>query len=581
MGSVFGVFAYLTACSIRNRAGAMAKQIRSPRYALALLLGGAYIWYFLFNRTQLPRSESGGLFESVGVELFAALGMFVLFMRWWLFGSDRSAIAFSPAEIQFFFPAPVTRRSLIQFKLLRAQLPIIFNAALWVVLFGRGGTELPAGLRAISIWALFTIFMLHRLGATIIRATAVEHRGAGAKRNIVPLAIFGLASVGLLWTVAQAYPVLRSASGLPSVLRALTAVLQEPVPSALLAPFRLLVAPTFARTTGEWARDVVPVLVIAALHYLWVVRTELAFEDAAVDASMQRARRLEAMRARRTGGAVPVKVGKRAWIPLAPSGHPAVAIFWKNMLSFTRTSGQPIMGVILLMTFGITAGVLASTGEAGFSTILGTIALGLAGFSILVGSRFVRLDLRQDLVHLRLLRTYPVEGSALVAAEVAGSTVVLTIAQMGFLLVAHLLLLGQGAHILDVGTRTLALLAAPIVLIIFNAATVTIQNAAALLFPAWVKLGSARAGGVEVLGQTILTTIVSLLALALALLPAVIVGVAVFAGMQFLFEEAVPAAAIVAGVAALTTLSFEIVMAMMMLGEMFERGEMAGVTATS
>ncbi len=39
MQSVFGVFAYLTVTTIRNRFAGMAKQIRNPRYALALLFG--------------------------------------------------------------------------------------------------------------------------------------------------------------------------------------------------------------------------------------------------------------------------------------------------------------------------------------------------------------------------------------------------------------------------------------------------------------------------------------------------------------------------------------------------------------
>ena len=55
---MFRVFAYLTIVSIRNRFVTMVKQIRNPRYAIAMLIGGVYIWFFLFNRTQLPRGRS-------------------------------------------------------------------------------------------------------------------------------------------------------------------------------------------------------------------------------------------------------------------------------------------------------------------------------------------------------------------------------------------------------------------------------------------------------------------------------------------------------------------------------------------
>ena len=579
---VFGVFAYLTGVSIRNRFRSMAKQIRNPRYAFALIVGIAYIWYFLFNRTQMPSDRSGGPFASIAVELLASVGLFILFMRWWLFGNDKSALAFTPAEVQFLFPAPVTRQALIQFKLLRGQIAIIINAILWVLIFGRGGTELSPVLRAISIWALFTIFMLHRLGATIVRTAALQHGKSGAKRNIIALALFGVAAIALLWTVAQAYPAVVAAAGFRARIDVVTATLQQPIPNALLAPFRLLLAPSFAHTPLEWMKGFLPVLVIVVLHYIWVVRTELAFEDAAVEASAERAKRIEAMRARRAGGVKPVKAGNRSWIPLAPTGHPAVAILWKNILAFSRTSGQQSAPVIIVsVTFGVMAAIIGSSGEAAIGLVIGFMALGFGVLSILLGGRFVRLDLRQDLLHLRLLRTYPVEGSALVAAEVAGSTIVLTLIQMALFTFGHVMLLSSNEIPFEPSTRWLILLLLPFALIVLNAASVTIQNAAALLFPAWVQIGQAKSGGVEVLGQAILTTFASVIVLALALLPAGIMAVAVFAGIQYVYGDALVAAAIAAIVVGLITLAFEVAMSMTLLGEVFERGEMVSAGSPS
>ena len=579
---MFGVFAWLTGVSIRNRFAAMAKQVRNPRYALALLLGIAYVWYFLFNRTRMPEGRSGGPFGSIEVELLAAVGLFMLFMRWWLFGNDKSALAFTPAEVQFLFPAPVTRTALIQFKLLRGQIAIIFNAILWVMIFGRGGPDLPPALRAVSIWALFTIFMLHRLGATIVRTAALQHGKAGAKRNIIALGLFGAASLALVWTAAEAWPVVRATDGLRARLDVVVTTLQQPIPRALLAPFRLLLAPSFARTATEWLKDFLPVLIVAVLHYIWVVRTELAFEDAAVEASAERAKRIEAMRAQRAGSVKPVKAGNRSWIPLSPTGNPAVAIFWKNMLALSRTSGQQSAHVVIIATtFAAMAAIISAAGEGAFATTLGFMSLGFAALSLLFGARFIRLDLRQDLVNLRLLRTYPLEGSALVAAEVAGSTVVLTLIQMALLFFGHIMLLPVELPGFDEPRRWLILGLAPVALLIVNAASVTIQNAAALLFPAWVHIGTAKAGGVEVLGQTLLTTLASLIVLAIALLPAGIMAVAAFAGIQFLRDDAFLMASIGAVIAGLATLAFEVGTAMTLLGEVFERGEMVGVGSPS
>ena len=46
----------------------------------------------------------------------------------WIVPHSRSALAFSEAEAAFLFPAPITRRTLINFKLLKSQFAILFSA---------------------------------------------------------------------------------------------------------------------------------------------------------------------------------------------------------------------------------------------------------------------------------------------------------------------------------------------------------------------------------------------------------------------------------------------------------------------
>ena len=65
------------------------------------------------------------------------------------------------------------------------------------------------------------------------------------------------------------------------------------------------------------------------------------------------------------------------------------------------------------------------------------------------------------------------------------------------------------------------LAAAAVALPAINVLALTIQNAAALLFPAWVRLGTTRPGGVEAMGQSLITTVATLFLLLLLLaLPA-------------------------------------------------------------
>ncbi len=75
------------------------------------------------------------------------------------------------------------------------------------------------------------------------------------------------------------------------------------------------------------------------------------------------------------------------------------------------------------------------------------------------------------------------------------------------------------------GQGRLSLLAtAMMALPAFTLCGLLVQNAAALLFPAWIATGTAPPRGIEAIGQRLLTLVGTMLVVALALVPAVIVG---------------------------------------------------------
>ena len=62
-------------------------------------------------------------------ELLGALALFVIVLLAWIIPHERAALTFTEAEVAFLFPAPITRRTLIHFKLLRSQLGIFFTTS--------------------------------------------------------------------------------------------------------------------------------------------------------------------------------------------------------------------------------------------------------------------------------------------------------------------------------------------------------------------------------------------------------------------------------------------------------------------
>jgi hypothetical protein len=203
---------------------------------------------------------------------------------------------------------------------------------------------------------------------------------------------------------------------------------------------------------------------------------------------------------------------------LGAEGPPAEAIFWKNLAAVART-GRLRGGAIVIGLAGAALAVLSFGAQAHVAEIVAWFAGMWALFLVIIGPQWVRSDLRGDLPKLDLLRTYPVRGHSLVAAEVAASTVVLTALQLGIATLAYLGFLGNRTMEPGLDVRTAALVGTAALLPAVNLLGLLIQNGAAVLFPSWVHLGTGRSGGVEALGQNMLALIAHLIILALALLP--------------------------------------------------------------
>ena len=259
----------------------------------------------------------------------------------------------------------------------------------------------------------------------------------------------------------------------------------------------------------------------------------------------------------------------RSWFPLRPTGEPAVAILWKNVLAVTRTLRWATLAV-LVASVGILVVVVslqASGPRAG--TLLGTIAGVWGALTVFTGPLWIRNDLRQDLPKLALLRSYPLRGARVVAAQVASSTIVLTAIQYVLMVVAYLALMEADDAPLTAGGRTFALVLLVLALPVLNAASLTVQNGLALLFPGWVRIGvGSRAGGVEAMGQNLLTTVFGVVSIGVLL---VVPGAAAAGTYLALRAHLGDSAAFVALLVCLAGMLGEIALMVRWLGGVFER----------
>ncbi|NTX66957.1 ABC transporter permease [Myxococcus sp. CA051A] len=558
---------FLWLASSRNRLRLQLQRLRRPRYLVGALVGLGYV-YSIFLR----RLEFGGTLSNVppGVRLFAELSLVVsalvtVFSAWAL-GPDRPSLTFTESEVVQLFPAPVTRRSLLHYKLARGLMGAGAGALFASLFVGRLVSPAPGFFFLGAFLSLGTLY-LHSTAASFMRTRWGEWGTRGLVARWVALGCV-LAAVGLaVYSSLEAHPFPRTV-GTPGVLRNwVQSLVEAPGLSAVLWPARLLVAPALARDASDFLSALPPVLVLALAHYVWVRLAEVPFEESAVTQAetrtRERAQRASGGSAR--GGAL---ASRKAPFRLSARGRPEVALIWKNLITRRRMTGG-VVSVLASLLLG--CAIVAMMGESRFFTdtrrVLGPLGVSLAAMMAVVGPSVFRMDLRMDLPKLDLLRALPLAGWQVVGAELAASALVVGALQLGLLTVG--LLCGPGAE--DPWLATWwwpGGVALAVLLPTVSLAGLFVQNAAVVLFPAWVpadRTGSAR--GIEALGQRLLTLVGSLVVSLVGLLPAALAGAVVgFPLWSSLEVWALPLGA----AAASAVLAGEVGLGVLTLGRAFE-----------
>ena len=579
---MIGALGYLVWRTTRNRIVRQLGRLKSPRYALALIVSMAFLWLvFLAPMDQTQTVATPGSTDGTRLAVtFGTLGALYFLLSWiWSWWREKSslALAFQPPEVHTLFSAPLSRRVLLAYKLARSQLFVLFNAIIWMALLRRWGVTLGPPFRFATAWELFTLFSLHRFAVALVRVVPFT---PGRRVLLYVARAVSIAGAGAL--LAGVVPTLLQTSSIPArdLFPALGDALHRAPATYALEPFRLILAPLFAPNVQEWWPAFWIVAALSAAHAALVFGMDVEYEETAAAASAELARRFAALK--RGDLRVPDKTapGKvpRQWLPLAPLGHPAIAIVWKNTLAWVRygglRSGAFLIGMAATMTIVLSMLPAGSREDGRALAALSLMPLFMVfGMSVVIGPRTLRNDLRQDLTSLPLLKTYPLPSAHIMLAEMASPAMALTVFQMTLLLTAMAMMppiLRDGLRVVPV---TLLLVLAPAVLGALNAASLAIQNATVMLFPGWVRLGPGDAG-LEAIGQNVLVTIGQLLVLAVGLVPAVAVATVVFLALGALGREVALAAAALTGSAILLA---GVVLMALALGSAFERTEPSAV----
>ncbi len=579
MNTVFALL-YLQLRTSQNMALGQLKRLRKPKYLAGALAGGAYMFFFFLRPIIFPPPGGAGPFSdrtilSVDARLLAefvatlGLGVFVVFS--WVLPKGRASLDFSETEIAFLFPAPLTRRTLIHFKLLRSQVRLLFSAMFMTLFTGRFAGSGPFWTHTVGWWVVMATLDLHTLGASFARTYLLDRGVSHLRRRAAVLGGVTVVVCFVVWWVRAHLPPLDLKASLDlSVLanyaRGLMA--QGPVLAAFF-PFRLLLAPLLAPDVRQFVIVLPPALCILGLHYAWVARSNVAFEEATLARAQQKARTIAALRSGNWHLATAKNKPVSDPFRLQPSGLRAVALLWKNLISAERAFSMRfwiVLGAGLLIG-GVVFRVMVP--DSTFLKVLGVVVAGLGPVVFLVGPQILMLDLRQDMEVMDMLMTYPLPGWQVVLGEILAPALLLTGAQWCMVVLAVVAFPDSPRGGVVMGDRVAIGLAAVIVAPAVNMISLLILNGAAVLFPAWTRVGPGSAQGFEAMGSRMLMMMGHLLSLVLALaLPGGAFALIFFVGRGWVGWGALLP---VASVGAVALLGVEIVIGLKMLGDLFER----------
>ena len=565
---MIGTFLTVAFLTLKNRTIQRLRRLREPRYLIGAIAGAAYFWFFIFRRSMAAHNSSSNpkliimktLSVSPVVADCAAVVLLLLMITAWALPADSGGLEFTETEIAFLFPAPLRRRDILLYKIVRAQPQALFSALIMTVLgWWRNGLFIGVW-SAISVLGVY--FTLVSLGRARLR---LMHVGFLAR-------LAGVAAIvaGLVWIAKSELSTInfRTLKNAPQVMNALSVPFHKPLIRTILFIPRLIASAAIPPSFAMLAISVPIVLALGVGFFFVAAGLNVSFEEASIAASQKKANRQQRVQGQRAGTFV---MFRRAPAPfkLGETGPIETAVVWKNMIALVRNSIAWVVVFAAVLAFML--GVALWSRETTAYTAIGSMLMFMSCFFPLMGPNVFSNDLRLDMPRLEVLKSYPITGERLIAAEIASPLLVISILEMLFATSASIMMGLGNANKLTKFIATPQFIVAVLLLTIpICAVQLVIRNSIPVLFPAWAMRSKDEPRGFVAMGQRIVTLAGNLIVLAVALIPAAIVFLPSI-WLAFKFFAGNPAFVAVATMPAVAVLLTEVWMGIKALGAQFEK----------
>ncbi len=510
---------------------------RSVKGALLLAFGVVIVGLWLAPSVWLaqssPRTDPAQVLDAAPVLLLSACLLAVVT------SGGEKAIAFTPAEVDFLFPGPFTRRQLLAYKLGKTLAGVVFSSLMLSAVLLRHAASWPHAWVALLLAMLF--LQLFSMAVTLLAQSAGERAYTRGRKVVLALVVVAIA--------VAVYPYLKG-GGRATFMEIARALRSSRVGAVLLAPLdvfgRLFVA-------GEWWPDGLKNAGLALGIDLALMAVVFVLDADYLEAAATKSQALHARlaRVRKSGFAAIGGTGGKARgsVPMPPPWRGAGPVAWRQATTAIRNA-RALLFVLLIIAIG--AGpVLRSAGDE-HELAMPVINL-LVWMTVIVASWF-RFDFRGDLDQMDYLKSLPVSALALSAGQLV--TPVLMMTACHWLIVGGVMIAARRA---DETLIAAAVLSVPLNLLLFS-----VENVIFLLMPSRTVAGPA-----DLLGRNMLMLFAKMLILAIFGGIAGLAGYAVYA-----YSRSAPGAI---GTAALLLTAFALA-TLPLVAWAFNRFDVAGDT---
>lgn len=504
--------------AVRRLVNALRRVPGSPRLLLPVLFFGLLFLIFVGGMMLLsllvpPDARPAPAFMPQayvegppGVLIGAAKGILLLSLFSAVVAAfGEGSVFFTQSDIDFLFPAPLSQRAVLLFKMFGVYASVLVPTLYLPFLLG-GSLALSARTTPLAHWPLslgIFLFLLTTTNLTQILLLRRRDDGDDLRRRVQK----GLRVIG--WTLfalaALAYYHFAVNDADP---RGLLRVINSELVSFLLFPVAWaadLSRVAFEGWTVVSAAKLTGLVLLVAESFFLLFAREREFYEGAMDVSARRSHLTLAVR-RGDAGALHAQLAREGKLTRGRSlrsfGGGALAIVWKDLVSNTRLPLQSWAGFVAVAAFPALFGQFLGTG-GGNAAILAWAAM----FTLQMAGVFL-LSLRDMLRRVDIMKALPISPVRLLLGELAVSMLLLTL--LGWLSLGLMALLG--------GSRGTLLGVAFVILPTLAALMLLVQTVFVLLYPNHNDAAQKGMG-----------SLLSLIGSTLALVPALVVGAALFA----------------------------------------------------